>query len=85
MKSQSSSEKPGVIRLVIANPRRRPGVFGYLWRIPVFLGFMVAFAVLYSGASVYVFYSRGLDKKLPAQRTDLFVPPRIEDNQLSLF
>jgi DNA repair photolyase len=27
----------------------------------------------------------GLDKRLPAQRTDLFVPPRVEDNQLSLF
>ncbi len=27
----------------------------------------------------------GLDKKFPAQRTDLFVPPRVEDGQLSLF
>ncbi|HZY67704.1 MAG TPA: PA0069 family radical SAM protein [Devosia sp.] len=27
----------------------------------------------------------GLDKRLPALRTDLFVPPRAEDNQLSLF
>src|SRR5689334_2198648 len=27
----------------------------------------------------------GLDKRLPALRTDLFVPPRVEDNQLSLF
>jgi DNA repair photolyase len=27
----------------------------------------------------------GLDRRLPSLRTDLFVPPRIEDNQLSLF
>ena len=27
----------------------------------------------------------GLDGKLPALRTDLFVPPRVEDKQLSLF
>ncbi len=27
----------------------------------------------------------GLDRKLPALRTDLFTPPAIEDNQLSLF
>jgi DNA repair photolyase len=27
----------------------------------------------------------GLDKRLPSLRTDLFVPPRVEDNQLSLF
>ncbi|MEO6015208.1 MAG: PA0069 family radical SAM protein [Devosia sp.] len=27
----------------------------------------------------------GLDKKLPALRTDLFVPPRIDDGQMSLF
>jgi DNA repair photolyase len=27
----------------------------------------------------------GLDKKLPALRTDLFTPPQVEDNQLSLF
>ncbi len=27
----------------------------------------------------------GLDQKLPALRTDLFTPPAIEDNQLSLF
>ncbi|MEQ1900922.1 MAG: PA0069 family radical SAM protein [Devosia sp.] len=27
----------------------------------------------------------GLDKKAPALRTDLFVPPRIEDGQLNLF
>jgi hypothetical protein len=27
----------------------------------------------------------GLDRKLPALRTDLFVPPRIDDAQMSLF
>ncbi len=27
----------------------------------------------------------GLDRRLPAARTDLFMPPRVEDNQLSLF
>ncbi|MBL8596512.1 MAG: PA0069 family radical SAM protein [Devosia sp.] len=27
----------------------------------------------------------GLDRRLPAARTDLFTPPRVEDNQLSLF
>jgi hypothetical protein len=27
----------------------------------------------------------GLDRKLPALRTDLFAPPAVEDNQLSLF
>jgi hypothetical protein len=27
----------------------------------------------------------GLDKKLPALRTDLFTPPRVEDSQLELF
>jgi DNA repair photolyase len=27
----------------------------------------------------------GLDKRLPSLRTDLFAPPRVEDNQLSLF
>ncbi|MEO6636158.1 MAG: PA0069 family radical SAM protein [Devosia sp.] len=27
----------------------------------------------------------GLDRKLPALRTDLFVPPKVEDGQLSLF
>mgnify|MGYP001551479806 FL=1 len=27
----------------------------------------------------------GLDKRLPALRTDLFVPPRVDDGQMSLF
>ena len=27
----------------------------------------------------------GLDKKLPALRTDLFVPPTVDDGQMSLF
>jgi DNA repair photolyase len=27
----------------------------------------------------------GLNKKLPPLRTDLFVPPRVEDGQMSLF
>lgn len=61
------SGRPHKPRLVISNLRARPGVFGYLWRTLFFLVCMVAVAGLFTGTAAYVYFSRGLDKKLPAK------------------
>jgi penicillin-binding protein 1A len=52
----------GGLKLIIDNPRRRPGIFGFTWRILFFLVFMSGVAVTYVGTATYVYFSRNLPK-----------------------
>jgi penicillin-binding protein 1A len=47
-------------RLVIVNPRRKPGWFGVAWRVLVFVLLLSGFVLAYAGGAAYVYFSRNL-------------------------
>jgi penicillin-binding protein 1A len=62
MKLRRSAPKAPVVRLVILNPRRRPGILGFLWRFLVFLVALLAVVAVYGGSAGYIYFSRNLPK-----------------------